>query len=208
MNLTKKELLYINKSFYNNYAEDFSKSRNKVWKSFHKLKDYVDKNDSVLDIGCGNGRLASIFDKNEYLGIDFSQNLIKIAQSKYRDKKFLLKDITDNRWFDDIGRFNKIFAIAVIHHIPSYDLRLKFFQDVYKILKKKGFFIFSCWDFGYKKELTNIGDNDFLMNWKDDNNVRYVHLYSQEEIMDIIENSHFKIYDEFVMEDNHYFILN
>ena len=208
MNLTKKELLYINKSFYNNYAEDFSKTRDNVWKSFYKLKDYVNRNDSILDIGCGNGRLASLFDENEYLGVDFSQNLIDIAQSKYENKKFLVKDVTEKGWFSDIGTFNKIFAIAIIHHIPSYDLRLNFFKDVYRILKKRGFFIFSCWDFSYKKDLRSIGDNDFLMNWKDENNARYIHLYSQEEIMDIIENSRFKIYDEFVMERNHYFILH
>jgi 2-polyprenyl-3-methyl-5-hydroxy-6-metoxy-1,4-benzoquinol methylase len=48
----------------------------------------------ILDIGCGSGRLSSLFNKATYLGIDYSDNLIKYAEKEYGDpnRKFVCED--------------------------------------------------------------------------------------------------------------------
>ncbi|RVD90762.1 mRNA capping enzyme [Tubulinosema ratisbonensis] len=53
------------------------------------IKKYVNRNDSVLDLGCGKGgdlnkfRTSNIY---EYVGIDTSENCIKEAKSRYEKK--------------------------------------------------------------------------------------------------------------------------
>lgn len=47
--------------------------------------------DSVLDAGCGYGRLSELFDN--YTGVDFSPDFIEKAQSKYPNKKFIVANL-------------------------------------------------------------------------------------------------------------------
>ena len=141
MKPSKKELLRINKEFYNLHAEEFSSKRNYQWDSFWEIKKYIKKKDSVLDIGCGNGRFSLNVDKDYYLGIDSSSKLINIAKEKYKEKKFLIRDISIDGWSNDLAKFDIVLLIATLHHIPSYDLRLRIMKDIRSVTNK--YFIFS-----------------------------------------------------------------
>lgn len=57
------------------------------------------KDRKVLDVGCGYGRLSDIF--SDYTGIDFSEEMINLARTKFPDKRF---DVTSkmNEKFDVI----------------------------------------------------------------------------------------------------------
>jgi len=46
----------------------------------------INKNDKLLDLGCGNGALANYMfnDINSYLGVDFSAPLLKVANDNFR----------------------------------------------------------------------------------------------------------------------------
>ena len=47
---------------YNLIAEDFSRTRQKVWEEINFLFDrYLKESDRVLDIGCGNARFYPLF---------------------------------------------------------------------------------------------------------------------------------------------------
>ena len=43
---------------YNTIAPDFSITRGKWWHALDEFKNYAKEGDSILDLGCGNGRLA------------------------------------------------------------------------------------------------------------------------------------------------------
>jgi len=42
------------------------------------------KDGSILEVGCGTGRVAQYFTDREYFGIDISREMIKHAKDKYR----------------------------------------------------------------------------------------------------------------------------
>ena len=99
-NQTQKNLLNIVKRNYEKIADGFSETRKKyLWPELIKLTQNIKNNNKVLDVGCGNGRMIEAFkNKNiNYLGIDNSEKLIKIAKKEIGNWKLeignLLKKI-------------------------------------------------------------------------------------------------------------------
>lgn len=156
---------------YDAIAQSFSETREREWPGFALLKKYFNKKKDVLDIGCGNGRIADFFEYKSYTGIDISKNLIEIAKKRATqnatprkagcDKD--AKQTTNNVQFK-VGnftdlpsskKFDLIISIAVFHHLPSGSLRVKALKEVKKIMKNKGLLIFSVWNLyqdRYKKQ--------------------------------------------------------
>ncbi len=50
----------------------------------------IEKAESILDVGCGDGEVLSPFKLNKYTGIDISEEAIKLNQAKRPDDLFLL----------------------------------------------------------------------------------------------------------------------
>lgn len=87
---------------YDNFAKTFSKSRlNMKWEEIdYFLKKYDLENKSVLDIGCGNGRLLqTIKEKNinifSYLWLDLSNWLLDEAKKLHPESDFLELNMLD-----------------------------------------------------------------------------------------------------------------
>lgn len=96
--------------------------------------------DSVIDIGCGDGRLSSFLNDQSmlnYLGIDISPNAIAFANifnplGRYRCAR--PSDVQE--------RFDVAVAIEVLEHIPDETLP-EFLADIRGVLKPDGIFIVS-----------------------------------------------------------------
>ncbi len=80
------------------------------------ISNFIKNNDSVLDIGCGQGGLYEILKKKykkiQYTGIDFNKNMIELAQSKFLNAKFYC--FTKKDYFNF---FKKKFDVVVIFGI-------------------------------------------------------------------------------------------
>lgn len=103
----------------------------------------INKDVSVLEIGCGEGGNLKPFldaDCHKIVGIDLSKNKIKNAtvffkEHKNRDNiKFIYADIYD---IDNIGKFDIIIMRDVLEHIHNQE---KFMNYVKKFLNKNGKF--------------------------------------------------------------------
>jgi ubiquinone/menaquinone biosynthesis C-methylase UbiE len=119
MNLEQAyKILEENKQTYNEIADEFDQTRNKYDFLIDELKKHVRKNEKVLDLGCGNGRLYKIFENKNvnYTGIDFSENLIQKDIEKYGNH-FKTADILSLPFSEE--KFDSVWAIAVLHHIPT-----------------------------------------------------------------------------------------
>lgn len=134
------------KDDYNKIAKEFSDSRSFPWKEFEDFLPYYKKTFSVLDLGCGNGRLFKFLSREgvkSYLGIDNSEGLIKLAKSENSKAKFLCKDFSKKIV---LGRkFDAIFAIASFHHLPRKD-QLSVLKNWKKLLKPGGYLFMTNWN--------------------------------------------------------------
>ncbi len=131
---------------YDTVSSSFSSSRKTSWNELNFLfDDFLKKGDKVLDIGCGNGRsyekIAPIAD---YIGIDNSKELIKIAKKSYSDGDFRVADALSPPFNNE--EFDKIYSTALFHHIPSEELRMEFLREINRLLKPGGIMVLTVWD--------------------------------------------------------------
>lgn len=208
-----KYLLEKTRQDYNTIAEHFSKTRNFVWEELKSLSQYSFVGERVLDLGCGNGRLLEIFkDKNiDYIGIDSSEKLIEIAKKKYPKAKFQKADALNLPF--PANYFDKVYSIAVLHHIPSVKFRLRFLKEAKRVLKPEGLLILTVWNLWQQKFLkyhlkffflklikkSKLDFKDIFYPWKNQAGEvvtrRYVHVFSKRELKKLVKKSGFKTKD-------------
>ena len=144
----KQKLLAVVKNNYETQAEDFSSSRQKLfWPEIMKLAAGVQNGARVLDMGCGQGRLLEVFSERsvDYLGMDQSAALIRIARTNYPERAFQVFNILD---LDKLAvpDFDYIFSVAVLHHLPGADFRAQALKNLAAKLKPGGQIIISVWN--------------------------------------------------------------
>ena len=200
-------LLKKTKEDYNLIAEDFSKTRYSVWPELTFFRKYVKEGEKILDLGCGNGRLFEFFENRnvEYIGVDNVEKLIEIARKKYPEAKFLVGDALNLPFSDNY--FDKVFSIAVFHHIPSGEFRLQFLKEVRKVLKQEGLLILTVWDLWRRvaslKLLakftifkifgkSGLDFKDVFVPWGKKVK-RYYHHFTKRELINLVKKEGFKI---------------
>ncbi len=142
------------KDTYNQISTNFSASRNYIWPDLKPFLDEVPEKSSVLDLGCGNGRLLLGLPQNiNYLGIDSSEELLKNAQILHRENKFVEGDITEKETWKNLPQYDYIFCIAVIHHLPTFHDHLFLLQQIKKHLKPNGKILITAWNLWQPKLL-------------------------------------------------------
>lgn len=213
---TANKILEKVKLDYELISGQFSDTRQYLWGELKKFDQYVKKGDKVLDVGCGNGRLYTLLkDKAvDYVGVDNSEEMINTARAKYEDQKtgILFEQGDILHLYYNESSFDAVFAIAVLHHIPSKKLRVKALNEVKRVLRPGGYFILTVWDiWGQSKYLWPILVNylkktvgkseldykDALIPWKAPNGEvlveRYVHAFTKREIKKLVKSAGFKI---------------
>lgn len=207
---TTKNLLQKVRQDYQTTAQEFSDTRFRIWRELKNFQKYLKPNDKILDLGCGNGRLYELF-KNQsmdYTGADNCQALIDLAKKKYHSAKFIFADAL-NLPFEN-NEFDAVFSVAMLHQIPSQELRIKTLSEIKRVLKNNGILILTCWNLrqlklilkyklwnliiGFKKKNLDIGD--VFIPWKSRNGKviqRYYHAFTLKELNRIVKKSNFKI---------------
>lgn len=202
-----KKLIKKTQEDYNRIAKHFSSTRVYPWSEMKKFIDYIKDSDKVLDLGCGNGRLLEILKKKDidYIGLDASKELLKIASKKYPEYKFLIGDVLDLPF--DNNTFDIIFSIAVLHSIPGEESRLKAFSEIKRVLKKDGILTITVWNLWeeekylpyIKSEVNDYDIGDALIPWKDaKGNIlaeRYYHAFKKEGLENLVKKTGLKILD-------------
>ena len=94
-------------------------------------------NERVLDLGCGDGALtaqiADLLPNGEAIGIDASQGMIDIAQTRQRaNLRFVRMDIND---LDCVEQFDVIFSNATLHWISDH---ARLLRNVRNVLRRDG----------------------------------------------------------------------
>jgi len=204
--LTAKKIVDKTRDDYNLIAEQFASTRKFNWTdTLQPIQDLDLKiGDRVLDLGCGNGRLFKLLEKNqiEYYGIDISERLIEFAKKDVPGGSFVVGDITNTPYENNF--FDFVLSIAVLHHIPTDELREQSLKEVYRITKPGGKIMLTVWYFWETKKYLKLIDNhehdgqvsgDFLMPWKnghgDTITKRYFHAWKAEELHGLLAEAGF-----------------
>jgi ubiquinone/menaquinone biosynthesis C-methylase UbiE len=184
MNSLEKEKVY---NTYQKIAEHFSNTRHYIWPNTKLYIDSIKPNLKVADIGCGNGR--NMYRKDiEWYGMDFCDKFVDLCNSE--NKNVVLGNILDIPFSDN--EFDYTICIAVIHHLSTFERRLKSIQELIRITKPKGKIYLQVWCFNKDKYDTqeaivewnlqkkyNGGKKNIIIN-------RYYHLFLKDELENMI----------------------
>jgi SAM-dependent methyltransferase len=231
---TQQNLLKTVENNYREISDDFNTTRNKyLWPEIFNLAEMVKDGDTVLDVGCGNGRLLNALKDKQitYLGVDNSQELVRLAEEQFKtiEKKA-------NHYFRvgnilDLGRlpqfnFDYVFCVAVLHHLPGENLQIDALRQLKNKVKDDGKIILTVWNLWRQKKYASlilkfwllkfIGKNkmdlgDILFDWKNTGgervSQRYYHAFRWSELNKIVKKSGLKIEKRFRDKHNFYLIL-
>lgn len=137
--------------WYNQHAQDYTNHvrdpKDSVYHSLYEkpamyaqLPDLQGK--SALSLGSGSGEDCHYLSQQgatQITGIDISEELVKIAKDSYPECKFQVMDM-EHLGFDDAS-FDFVYSSLAIHYIEDWS---QVFREVYRVLKPKSYFLFSC----------------------------------------------------------------
>jgi SAM-dependent methyltransferase len=161
---TAARLIELNRDFYSRFGGSFSATRGRLQPGVLRILSGLDGDESILDLGCGNGGLARELARNghrgRYLGVDFSPPLLQDARSglKGLDASFIQADLSgpmiSNQWsvISNQGpvlskQWAVVTCFAVLHHIPGEVARRDLLRTVHDLLAPGGRFFLSNWQF-------------------------------------------------------------
>ncbi len=134
----KNRVQKLYRDWANTYDQEINPSLELEKETVIKLIE-ASPGDIILDLGCGTGRYTKLFSESgaNLVGIDFSEEMLKIARLKIKDAQFIKWDITRKLPFPDKS-FNKIICSLVISHIKNI---YPVIMEMKRVLKEDGFII-------------------------------------------------------------------
>jgi len=118
--------------------------------AFHKkvldtlLTTDLDKGASVLEMGCGTGRLLYHLVSNNFdlYGIDMSSGMLAVAKERLAgaERKISLQESNATETPFEAATFDAIYSILVVNLIPEYE---KMFKEAARLIKPGGIFVFN-----------------------------------------------------------------
>jgi len=219
---TAGRLIELSRDFYDRFGDSFSATRHRIQPGVRRVLDMLKGDESILDLGCGNGEVARELGKRShrgpYLGVDFSMPLLQAAESQPEgfSARFVQADLTQLSVFSDqlsvIADWSVITAFAVLHHIPSTELRLNLLRTTRDLIADDGLFIHSNWQFLNSEKLKTriqpweaagisrpeVDAGDYLLDWRTGGEgLRYVHHFDEKELEELANASNFQVSETF-----------
>ena len=187
---------------YNLIYKSFDTSRFRIWNNVKLFLSNYKQNDTLLDCGCGNGKNMMYANNLGYNceGYDISEKLLNICISKNL-----------NVYYSDVLNMNlnikydKIIAIAVLHHLETLEEQFLAIHNLLKCLKENGLLLVSFWSMekNFKYTINEKNKNDYrnfdkgpnLVDWKLDKNTiikRYYYIHDYDSILELVKKINVK----------------
>lgn len=138
--------------FYEQLQKNRSQYYNPNRKEFFFAKNFIRKNDSVLEIGAGSGLFAKLIKSKDYLGLEFNELAIRTAEKQ--GVKLLKEDVVS---FSEKNKekYDVVCFFHVLEHVKNPN---DFIKSSLKCLKKGGKLIISvpCNDSIYTNNINHV----------------------------------------------------
>ncbi len=231
-----ERLLSINRRFYQSFAEPFRVTRGRLQPGVVRVLESVRLDANVLDIGCAHGALAEELRERgfsgRYVGLDASRPLLESISEPLQPPRyqFGLADLSDDEWPEtaqtllaegpgsgpsDAGtssQFDWAFAFAVLHHLPTTELRTSTAIATRALLSAECCVAVSVWDFLASPRLRDrivpwetvdlgkdeVDEGDYLVDWREGGTgVRYVHHFTEDELHKLADEAGYRVAQEY-----------
>jgi methionine biosynthesis protein MetW len=154
-------------------------------KLVEEIKVHIKKDDQVLDVGCGEGKIWQLFPDIKVTGLDISRENLHIA------KKFIKPVFGDAQKLPfKNSQFNFILASEILEHVKEPDLVL---NEISRVLKPEGTTIISFPNTGslhFRLGILIWGRNPVL-NYPE--NKIHIHFFNLADIRKMLINTGLKI---------------
>lgn len=136
------------------------------------IKEIINTDDNILDVGCGEGIVTSIVaEKNKKIaGCDYSLDSLELAKKKYPNIKFVYSNSTNLKFQDAI--FTKVILSDIAEHLLRIQL-LRTLDEIERVLKNNGILILATPLTGNGKKTTTYA---------------HIYEYGENEISSILSN--------------------
>ncbi len=223
----QEELLKMVEKNYNEIAVDYGETRRKkIWPVLEEILKNIKNESKVLDVGCGSAKILNVLKdkKVDYLGIDKCDKLLKLAKNDFNNFNFAKGDILELGKVDGLN-YDYVFCVAVLHHLPGADLRLKALRQLKNKVAEDGRVIISVWALleqqKYRKLIWKfwllklLGKNkmdfgDILFEWIGTKRImskRYYHAFRMGELKKLCKKAGFKIEEDYNDKFSYYLVL-
>jgi tRNA (uracil-5-)-methyltransferase TRM9 len=221
---TAQRLIDLNRTFYAQFAEQFSLTRRRLQPGVLRLLPQITAEPHLLDLGCGNGELlrelARRRFRGSYTGLDFSADLLADAQRVAPpglQASYDQADLSQPGWGSPYQRtpFTAALAFAVLHHIPGKAQRLALLREINSLLAEGGHLLLSNWQFLNSPRLrarvqpweraglsaADVEAGDYLLDWRRGGTaLRYVHHFDLPELEELAHASGFMMLSTFASD--------
>ena len=185
------DLDQINQNTYEEISKEFSETRAYIWKC---VKDFTglisDKNNRILEIGCGNGKNMEYIEKHtesNIVGIDTCNHFVEICKKKNLD--VILSNSTKLPFPDN--HFDYILCIAMFHHLLTIEDRNTSMNEFIRVMKPDSYGIITCWSTEQPEDSKfKFTEGINIVPWKgrqDINKIRYYYVYNQKMFQEYFE---------------------
>ena len=178
MNTRKVNTEFIRKSFTTEKTvSDYTKAVKEIglWESEKMvIKRYFNPEDRILDIGCGAGRTTiGLYKLGYHLieGLDLSEAMIVQARRISKELNYNIIFSVGNAaclGYDDENFEAVLFSFNGIMQIPGRENRIKVLKEIKRILKPKGYFLFTTHD--------REGSKEYESFWKEEKRKWALHI--------------------------------
>lgn len=210
-----RQLLALNRRFYDELAEPFVRSRAAPQPGFYRLVDLLPRPcDRLLDVGCGDGRFGRFLQARgvrQYIGVDFSDSLLAQARAT-TPGEFYQRDLSRPDCLEGLGLFDAVACLATLQHIPGRTNRVQLLAAMKACLASGGRLLLANWQFlaseRQRRKVADWGEiglssaevepGDYLLTWqRGGSGLRYVALIDAAETAALVQEAGLHILAQF-----------
>ena len=180
------------KIVFNKIAKPYIEYFGGDWEFIDEINDFISElkpKSYVLDLGCGDGYITEYLNKQclKAIGMDFSEEMIKLGKEKYPNIEFINDDILNIEKHFKENSLDGAIAIYSLYFIPREQLN-DFLESLSRIMKKGAKLLI----------ITLIGNGeDYIRSaLLDENKVKedlYVNYYLKDDLEEILIANYFSI---------------